>query len=144
MVARGRFELPSAGDSYPILAGIQSPLGTLAHLARNAHAMLDHYTTGLRKVPQASVFIRGFRARTGGSLYTCRKSYIMYAVPPFHFPCESLWWDRFHPVRWSDRGSGELESEPYDHANSSWEKSFESSRLSRVWRRESDRGLRSG
>jgi len=49
-VARGRFELPSAGDSYPILGGIQSPLGTLAYLAHNVHAMLDHYTTGLQKV----------------------------------------------------------------------------------------------
>src|SRR5438309_11897587 len=59
-VARGRFELPSAGDSYPILAGIQSPLGTLAHLARNAHAMLDHYTTGLRKVTASFVVHKGF------------------------------------------------------------------------------------
>ena len=59
-VARGRFELPSAGDSYPMLAGIQSPLGTLAHLARNAHAMLDHYTTGLRKVPASLGIHKGF------------------------------------------------------------------------------------
>ena len=59
-VARGRFELPSAGDSYPMLAGIQSPLGTLAHLARNAHAMLDHYTTGLRKVPASLGVHKGF------------------------------------------------------------------------------------
>src|SRR6266851_4260208 len=108
--------------------------------------MLCSTTTppGYERSPPASLFIRGFRARTRGSLYTCRKPYIMYAAPRFHFPCESLWWDRFHQVRCSDRGSGELESEPYEHAISSWEKSFESSRLSRVWRRKSDRGLRSG
>jgi hypothetical protein len=59
-VARGRFELPSAGDSYPFFAGIQSPLGTLAYLAPNAHAMLDHYTTGLRKVPASLGVHKGF------------------------------------------------------------------------------------
>src|SRR5437764_13343228 len=80
MVARGRFELPSAGDSYPIHEGIQSPLGTLACLARNAHAMLDHYTTGLRRLRSSPGFIRGLRVRTRGSLYTCRKAYMALAV----------------------------------------------------------------
>jgi len=47
LVARGRFELPSAGDSY--LQGIQSLLGTPSISGPNVRAMLDHYTTGLRK-----------------------------------------------------------------------------------------------
>ena len=84
-VARGRFELPSAGDPYPIHEGIQSPLGTLACLARNVHAMLDHYTTGLRRLGSSPVFIRGFRVRTRGSLYTCRKAYMTCAVHAFTF-----------------------------------------------------------
>src|SRR5438270_12762375 len=84
-VARGRFELPSAGDSYPISKGIQSQLGTLSCLARNVHAMLDHYTTGLRRLGSSQVFIRGFRVRTRGSLYTCRKAYMAYGVHAFTF-----------------------------------------------------------
>src|SRR5438094_642617 len=38
----------------------------------------------------------------------------------FHFPKVSLRRDRLLAVRRSDRGSGKLESELHDHANSSW------------------------
>jgi hypothetical protein len=50
MVARGRFELPSAGCSNPFVRGDPEPTRDASvFLARNAHAMLDHYTTGLRR-----------------------------------------------------------------------------------------------
>jgi hypothetical protein len=59
-VARGRFELPSAGDSYPMSLGDPEPTRDASCPAHNVHAMLDHYTTGLRKAPHEPGIHKGF------------------------------------------------------------------------------------
>ncbi len=47
-IARGRFELPSAGDSYPHRVDPE-PNRDAPNVWPDVRAMLDHYTTGLRK-----------------------------------------------------------------------------------------------
>jgi hypothetical protein len=85
--------------------------------------MLDHYTTGLRKLRTSPVFIRGSR-RELEVPYIVVESLILGTRPSLSLSCQGIRYDRPDWVRRLESGLGKLESEIHDHANSAWEKPF--------------------
>jgi hypothetical protein len=96
-VARGRFELPSAGDSSLHSRRIQSPLGTWLTSGPNVHAMLDHYTTGLREVIRLQLVNNRFRVARTEVTYILVESLIYILRPPVSLSSDAASYRGYDP-----------------------------------------------